>query len=308
MKIEYSILWLDDKKSDIIDDNYAEDIVTFITELGFEPIMNIVSNEEEFFKSLNDSYDLILTDYHLNNEDEGEGERNGDIIIQEVREKNIFTEIMFYSARGNVKDTNKKDRITFVETNRIPGSTHYEKIVEKAKELITLTVRKFQHIVPMRGLLIQEASNLENEMLEIIIKYLDKKNSVTVKNSIFDSLISFFGEKAEKATKYKANDKIGKILSDPLLISSAQRATAISQILEDEGKDNFIEDFKSEIIKMRNEFAHAKYLKDRDSGIEYFQTKKGDIVFDSELCKAIRLNLIKHKKNISDLDQSIDQM
>lgn len=52
MKIEYSILWLDDKKSDIIDDNYAEDIVSFITELGFEPIVNIVSNEEEFFKSL----------------------------------------------------------------------------------------------------------------------------------------------------------------------------------------------------------------------------------------------------------------
>lgn len=176
MKIEYSILWLDDKKSDIIDDNYAEDIVNFIAELGFEPIVNIVSNEEEFFKNLNDSYDLILTDYHLNEEEEGE--RNGDIIIEEVREQNIFTEIMFYSARGNVKDTNKKDRITFVETNRIPGSTHYEKIVDKAKELISLTVKKFQHIVPMRGLLIQEASNLENEMLEIIIKYLDKGNNL----------------------------------------------------------------------------------------------------------------------------------
>lgn len=195
--MQYSILWLDDKKSDIINDNYAEDIVSFITELGFEPIVNIVSNEEEFFKSLNDSYDLILTDYHLNDEDKGE--RNGDVIIEEVREKNIFTEIMFYSARGNVKDTDKKDRITFVETNRIPGSTHCEKIVEKAKELIALTIKKFQHIVPMRGLLIQEASNLENEMLEIIIKYLDKKDSETVKIAIFSDVTAFYKRKFELA-------------------------------------------------------------------------------------------------------------
>lgn len=306
MKIEYSILWLDDKKSDIIDDNYAEDIVSFITELGFEPIVHIVSNEEEFFKSLNDSYDLILTDYHLN--DEEEGERNGDVIIEEVREKNIFTEIMFYSARGNVKDTDKKDRITFVETNRIPGSTHYEKIVEKAKDLISLTIRKFQHIVPMRGLLIQEASNLENEMLEIIIKYLDKKDSETVKQAIFTDVTAFYKRKFELSEKFQKNNNINQILKDPLLISSAQRAVAISQILNDEGKENFIDDFKNDIIKMRNEFAHAKYIKDNEKGIEYFQTKTGDVIFDAELCKTIRINLIKHKKNILDLDQSIDSL
>lgn len=306
MKIEYSILWLDDKKSDIIDDNYADDVVNYISELGFEPIVNIVSNEEEFFKNLNASYDLILTDYHLNEEDEGE--RNGDMIIEEIRDKNIFTEIMFYSARGNVKDTDKKDRITFVETNRIPGSTHYEKIVEKAKELISLTIKKFQHIVPMRGLIIQEASNLENEMLDIIVKYLAKNDPTNVKNAIFNSLISFYDEKSTKAHKLKDNDRIDKVLADPLLISSAQRATAIHQILIDEGRDNFIDDFKNEIIKMRNEFAHAKYIKDEDKGLEYFQTKGGEVIFDSELCRTIRVNLIKHRKNMIDLGESIDSM
>src|SRR5690606_18490997 len=111
MKIEYSILWLDDKKSDIIDDNYAEDLQNFIANEGFEPTINLVSNEEEFFKNLNDSYDLILTDYHLN--ETGEDARDGDKIIEQVREQNINTEIMFYSAQGDVADTIKKDRITF---------------------------------------------------------------------------------------------------------------------------------------------------------------------------------------------------
>lgn len=306
MKIEYSILWLDDKKSDIIDDNYAEELQNFIENEGFEPNINLVSNEEEFFKNLNDSYDLILTDYHLN--ETGENSRDGDKIIEEVREQNVNTEIMFYSAQGDVADTIKKDRITFVDTRKISGTVHYEKIIEKAKDLISLTIKKFQQIVPMRGLLIQEASNLENEMLEIIVKYLAKKDSDSVKNAIFDSLISFYGEKSTKASKYKTNGRIDKILADPLLISSAQRALAISQILDDEKKDNFIEDFKNEIIKMRNDFAHAKYVKDSENGIEYFQTRAGDVTFDAELCKTIRVNLIKHKQNISELDQSIDSL
>ena len=201
MKIEYSILWLDDKKSDIIEDNYAEELQNFIENEGFEPNINLVSNEEEFFKNLNDSYDLILTDYHLNETDGNS--RDGDKIIEQVREQNVNTEIMFYSAQGDVADTIKKDRITFVDTRKISGTVHYEKIIEKAKDLISLTIKKFQQIVPMRGLLIQEASNLENEMLEIIIKYLDKKDSDGAKNAIFDSLISFYGEKDSKLNEYK---------------------------------------------------------------------------------------------------------
>ncbi len=306
MKIEYSILWLDDKKSDIIEDNYAEELQNFIENEGFEPNINLVSNEEEFFKNLNDSYDLILTDYHLNETDGNS--RDGDKIIEQVREQNVNTEIMFYSAQGDVADTIKKDRITFVDTRKISGTVHYEKIIEKAKDLISLTIKKFQQIVPMRGLLIQEASNLENEMLEIIIKYLDKKDSETVKQAIFSDVTAFYKRKFELAEKFQNNNNINQILKDPLLISSAQRAVAINQILEDEGKDNFIEDFKNEIIKMRNEFAHAKYVKDSEKGIEYFQTKGGEMTFDAELCKTIRVNLIKHKKNMSDLDQSIDNL
>ncbi|KFC19314.1 hypothetical protein [Chryseobacterium sp. FH1] len=306
MKINYSILWLDDKKSDIIEDNYAEELQDFIFNEGFEPTINLVSNEEEFFKNLNDSYDLILTDYHLN--ESGESARDGDKIIEEVREKNVYTEIMFYSAQGDVADTIKKDRITFVDTRKITGTVHYEKIIEKAKELFLLTVKKFQHIVPMRGLLIQEASNLENDMLEIIVKYLQKKDSQNVKDAIYTSLISFYGEKHRKATDYKDKNSIGKILKDPLLISSAQRAIAISQILDDEGVENFIEELKNDIIKMRNEFAHAKYVKDEETGNESFITKSGELIFDAELCKKIRLDLIKHKKNITDLDIHIESL
>ena len=135
MKIDYNILWLDDKAKTIKDDNYIEEIEYHLKELYFNPKITLTKNEEEFFENLNDEYDLILTDYHL----EDGNNRNGDVIVREVREKSIFTEIMFYSAKGDVIDTNKLDRITFVDTSR-NKSGHYDTVIENAKHLIKRTV------------------------------------------------------------------------------------------------------------------------------------------------------------------------
>ncbi|HEX2901199.1 MAG TPA: response regulator, partial [Bacteroidia bacterium] len=134
MKLDYKILWLDDKMEDIQEDQYDTEIKAHLEELGFNPLLDMVSNEKDFFDLLDDSYDLILTDYHLNQS--GNKVRDGDVIVTEVRGKSIFTEIMFYSAQGEVVDTIKLDRITFVDTKKISGSGHMAKVLKKAIELI----------------------------------------------------------------------------------------------------------------------------------------------------------------------------
>ena len=65
MKIDYNILWLDDKAKTIKDDNYIEEIEYLLKEFYFNPKITLTKNEEEFFENLNDEYYLILTDYHL---------------------------------------------------------------------------------------------------------------------------------------------------------------------------------------------------------------------------------------------------
>jgi len=135
MKLDYKILWLDDKMDEILADDYLKDIYSYLNEQGFEAQIVTVKNEKEFFENLNDSYDLILTDFHLN--ETTTGTRNGDAIIEEVRNRSIYTEIMFYSAQGDVADTIKKDRITFFDTSKAIGNVHYEKIIAKAIDLIT---------------------------------------------------------------------------------------------------------------------------------------------------------------------------
>ena len=164
MKLDYKILWLDDKMDVIIEGKYDDEIKAHLLEQGFNPILEIVKNEKDFFSKLDDSFDLILTDYHLNETESNT--RDGDAIIKEVREKNsIFTEIMFYSAQGEVADTIKMDRITFVDTRKSTIRDHNAAVIDKAIKLIDLTIKKFQHIVAMRGMIMNETSDLDMQML-----------------------------------------------------------------------------------------------------------------------------------------------
>ena len=302
MKLTYKILWLDDRIEELfIEDEYDQELKNHLLSQGFTPIIDSVSSEDDFFKKLDSSYDLILTDFHLK-EKEGET-RDGDLIVKAVRDNSIHTEILFYSARGDVKDTHKLDRISFLETKKMTDP-HQEALIKSAIKLIDLTIKKFQHIVAMRGMIMHETSTLDETTLEILDTYIKKTNDEEISNFIFNSIISFYAEKHQNSEKYKRNKRVDKIIKDPLMLSSAQRANAIGAIIKKKGLDNFIDDFKNEVINIRNQFAHA--ILDVDTnGREFFRNKSEGITFDDKLCKKIRMDINKHKGN---LDKLIEQL
>ena len=298
MKLTYKILWLDDKIEELfIEDEYDRELKDYLSEHGFVPNVVAVSSEDDFFDNLDSSFDLIMTDYHLK-EKEGET-RDGDLIVKAVRDKSIFTEIIFYSAQGEVKDTHKLDRITFVETNKMTDP-HQEALIKSALKLIDLTIKKFQHIVVIRGMIMHETSTLDETTLEILDSYLSKNDDNDINNFIYDTIISFHAEKHKNAEKYKRNSRMDKIIKDPLMLSSNQRASAIGEIIAKKGFDNFIDDFKREVINIRNQFAHAVLDIDKN-GREFFRNKSEGITFDDELCKKIRIDINKHKENLDRL-------
>jgi len=302
MKLTYKILWLDDKIEELfIEDEYHNELKTYLMEQGFIPEIITVSTEDDFFAYLDSSFDLIMTDYHLK-EKEGQT-RDGDMIVQAVREKSIFTEILFYSARGEVQDTYKLDRITFVETNRMTAS-HQEALMTSAIKLINLTIKKFQHIVVMRGMIMHETSTLDEITLDILDTYLRKTKDPEIINFIFDSIISFYSEKHGKATSYKNSSRLDKVVRDPLMLSASQRASVLGAIIDKKGFENFISEYKAEIINIRNQFAHA-VLDIDENGREFFRNKAEGITFDDELCKKIRNDINKHKIN---LDKLIEEL
>ncbi|MCC7466564.1 MAG: response regulator [Saprospiraceae bacterium] len=298
MKLTYKILWLDDKIEELfIEDEYHKELERHLSDQGFKPEIVTVSTEDEFFKYLDSSFDLIMTDYHLK-EKEGQT-RDGDMIVQAIRDKSIFTEILFYSARGEVRDTYKLDRITFVETNRMTAS-HQEALMQSAIKLIDLTIKKFQHIVVMRGMIMHETSTLDEITLDILDTYLRKTRDSEIIELIFNSIISFYSEKHEKAEKYKSNSRLDKVIGDPLMLSASQRASALGAIIDKNGFENFISEFKAEIINIRNQFAHA-VLDTDENGREFFRNKAEGITFNDALCKKIRSDINKHKINLDEL-------
>ncbi|KGE13798.1 hypothetical protein [Sphingobacterium deserti] len=301
MKLEYKILWLDDKMDVIIEGEYQRDMERHLVDEGFTPHITIVKTEADFFDHLNDSYDLIMTDYHLNETDAAA--RDGDKIIGEVRARSILTEIMFYSAQGEVTDTVKMDRITFVDTRKIVGGDHYEKLTLKAIELIDLTIRKFQHIVSMRGMIMNETSSLDIQMIDIISMAMSNENikNEVLSDGIFDEINDHLASKTKFIESCKKANNFHKLTKDNYLFSSDFKIRTLSNLLQFIGVENFSQSYKDEIIAIRNKFAHAVLLQDEETGREYFKHGDTGLTFDEELCKKIRKDIMRYKKNFVDL-------
>ncbi|WP_394760264.1 hypothetical protein [Flavobacterium sp.] len=254
MKLDYNILWVDDRIKERPFQKILGETKGFLLDQYFN--CNIIEAEDfnEFVEifSKKKEFDIIITDYSLN-----EG-TFGSQVIDFIRDsQHNFTEIFFYSANDNVKDVKlfSNNRITFFQ---LTGGD-YKELEDEILAVITQTIKKFQNIVAMRGMIMNEVSNLDAQMLEIVETYTSKTEHQKIVNRVLDELISFHKEKLEKSEKYKKNNNFGKVLSEPILFSSSQRASAIEEIADSIGITNFINEFRINIIKVRNEFAHAVF-------------------------------------------------
>ncbi|NJB82675.1 response regulator transcription factor [Wenyingzhuangia aestuarii] len=295
MKLDYRIIWVEDKIEDKPFQGIKKKINDYLADEFFNVSIETAEDFEEFktIYEVNNTFDLIITDLNLN-------DSHGNEVIDFVRdEKHILTEVFFYSANSEFSDIKlvNNNRITF---HQMDGASAYRELENSIIELIKLTIAKFQHIVSMRGMIMQETSSLDAKTYDMVSLYVNE-NDDEVRVALYDELVSFFGRKFKLSEKSKKNNNINSILKDPLLLTSAQRANVLSEIINKKGLDNFINDFKNEIINVRNQFAHAELIKNKD-GKEYFRVKGEEVSFDKKLCKEIRKNIIKHANNINNLE------
>lgn len=294
MKLDYKILWLDDQIKDFIEDEIIEEVEEYLSLQGFRPEIITTSKSDEFFEKLDNSYDLILTDYHLN-------DINGDEVIKIIRSQDysVMTEILFYTAKADLKDTDKISRVSFLETNTLLGD-HRDEVLRATINLIELTIKKFQSIVAMRGMIMHETSSLDVEMEKILQKIL--ANSKTP-----DVIISVIKKKYKKSNE-QLNERIEKdndIESILRTIGASHRWRAIVRNLSDGEIKSIMADYENEIILIRNKFAHAELIDDDER--QYFRDRKNGLDFNEEFCKKVREDLLKHKGNIDNLHMLLEQ-
>lgn len=300
MKLDYKIIWVEDKIDTKPFRSLQENVKKHLEDEFFNVSIETAEDFDEFKKKYeqNDTFDLIITDLNLN-------ESHGNEVIDFVRdEKHILTEIFFYSANSELSDTKlvNNSRITF---HQMDEANAYRELGSSIIELINLTISKFQHIVTMRGMIMQETSSLDLKMENIVKSQLKNpelaESILPVLENIFDNIFANASEKFNKAKARKAKD----ILRDNILFNSSQKIFALGEILNILKEENFSEEYTNEIILIRNQFAHAELMKDVDTGKEYFKVKGEEVYFDRDLCRDIRKNINKHILNITNIENKI---
>jgi CheY-like chemotaxis protein len=297
MNIEYNILWLDDQINEFVEDEWVNKIENYLENEGFIPKIITTSKYEEFAQKLDDSFDLILTDFHMTN-------KNGNEVVNEIREKSILTEVLFYTAQGDLTEIGKIDRVSFVETN----GNHHEQVIQETIKLIGLTIKKFQHIVSMRGMIMHETSTLDNSTADILAKYIDsgKVNYDQITDSICEKMSTHLQNKQEIVKRVKHNHNLKKLMRDNFLFSADYKIDALKKILSDLKAIDFTDAYKEEVNNVRNVFAHVILIIDEQTGRKYFKARDNEIIFDEKLCKQIRKDIRKHKENIDRLKTDLD--
>lgn len=292
MKLDYKILWLDDQIKDFIEDEIIEEVEEYLSLQGFKPEIITTSKSDDFFEKLNNSYDLILTDYHLN-------DINGDEVIKKIRSQDysVMTEILFYTAKADLKDTDKISRVSFLETNTLLGD-HRDEVLRATINLIELTVKKFQSIVAMRGMIMHETSSLDVEMENILQKIVDCSQAP-------EEVIALIKKKYIKSNEEfnKNIDKVDNIESILRTIGASHRWRAIVRNLSDGEIKSIMADYEKEIILIRNKFAHAELIDDGER--QYFRDRKNGLDFNEDFCKKVREDLLKHKGNLDNLNSEL---
>jgi len=288
----------------------------FIGDFGFEPKFTIVPNGSDLPELLgNNSFDIILMDFNL---DGGSGNgSDGDVLINMIRDQEVYTEILFYSSRSGFREHIDPyvDGVFFADR---------DELFEKSQIVINLTIKKSQDINNLRGLVIAESIDIESKMDEILMSYFgtDDEKDVDIGSKMDEILMSYFGADDEKdavfrkivdhhfnAISFKNKyDFINKICNERLKrLENKNSDMGGDRNLKDE-IDNLkqlkkgIGRIEAEIINVRNRLAHIKEDPEKKNTlVSKIRNKEEEITIDDNWCKEKRNDIRRQYENLENL-------
>ncbi len=299
MKLKYKILWFDNEPDWV---ESIEDDIREIIEDEYCFVYDKELREKDEPKASYNNYDLILMDLNL------EDEKTGDQLIQNIRNLDIYTDVLFYSADG-ISTIKEKAQALGLEGVYFSGRDK-DVFIEKLRKVISSTINKIQDLNNLRGLVMAEVSELDILMENVISKYfVENGNADKIKEfnqHIIDDVErstknKLHSEDCKKQCYHKWKKKSIEDIIHLLDFDSSKKAHTINIIINNEHIDyiaknaNFYEDYKADIIDMRNNLAHC--ISELIDGKEVLKLKKknaADIVFDSEMFRQVRLNIQKY--------------
>lgn len=296
MKINYSILWFDDDK-DFLDSLDADYINNEISSWGLIPNIIPVHTPEEFhkhrpFKDL----DLIIVDLDLGTDE------NGATFINEVRDHQVYTEIIFYSAGGgnNIWEQISTKRLEGVfVSNKTPGVIE-DKVVKVAKQ----SVHKVLDLDNMRGIVMSEVGELDG-LLENIFHSAIHAVDAEHMQSIFDKFHEDLDGPAtllkESLNNFKTSPSIESLLE--LTDSSEKKWQTFNRIRKHHAvlkAHNLPTQYTQEILFPRNCLAHGTPIRQADGTFIFIHRGK-EFIFNDEVSKSLRHKIMEYKEAFAEI-------
>ncbi len=283
MKTDFSILWIDDNLDFV--DALLPPLEKWMDEHGgFALVVHKHKSEAGIFDDLEKKdIELIVIDYRLRT-------KNGDVLIGEIRNKNFYQDIIFYSVGGIPNDvfTTPPDGVFFVDRT-------YAR--DRIKDLIGLKIKRASDLATLRGWIVADAIELEVILGRVLAKCFKEKEALFTERVLSEEGMFDFGKK-HKVLNGILKDHIATLNKSAPQSQETPKFQACKKILDL---------FPKEIIEVRNALAH-QLAEIAETGHKKIRTKTKeakDIVITPDECAKIRKNVRKHLANLLELESLI---
>ena len=301
MNLEYNILWVDDNREGL-EDIFNTHIEGQIESLGFKMNLDKAENENELKELLLEKkyFNLIFMDYSFDDENRGVD------FIKEIRLKDIYCNIIFYSAY-DVEEL--KVAITKNDLNGIYVFYRQNILrdINKIKKIIEFNILNNLDESAMRGIAMAQVAEIDHMLLELVKLLPDDDkwtqieiNHKNARETQCKKLLDKLSDTEKKSILEKSCRETLSIKNDNFAKTILEDADKSSRIFPTSARFDFLcgnkifndivnsfdtkklklfKQYKTDVIEIRNKLAHYKNLKN----IDY---------------EKLRKDIIKHKENI----------
>lgn len=286
MRLNYNVLWIDDRKDAI--DPIINSISGFLNEKGFELKVDHRKDGSRLGSMISKrDLDLIILDQNL-------AKKSGEELSKIIRRKEKYIEIILYSQDPQTNIKNKSSDLNGIYR------THRRNVEEVIQSVIDRTIRKTQDLNVMRGLVIAETIDIENQVEEIMTRHF-KEKGVLFRRKVLDKNIYDFAKKIHFLNSI-TNDRIKWL--ENRKSKTVNMASKLSQL---KSLSKEIKKIEKEVLDPRNILAHSvvQYKKSGKTYLKGLNKRTPKIDFDHDWCQKMRKTLLKHTQNLNDISQQL---
>jgi len=281
MKTDFSILWVDDNSEFV--DSLAGPLKTWMDEQGFSLVVYPHKGEAGVENDIKTKeIELIILDYKLR------GNKKGDEIIKNIRDKNYYQDIVFYSG-GPIPNE--------VFATPLDGVFTVEKkdAKERIKSLIALKIKRVSDLATFRGWVVADSIELEGVLGRVLSKCFKEQKDVFMKCVLgHEGLFDF----------YKKHMVLNNLLHDRL--EELNKVGNTASVAKVQACKKILDAFSDEVIHIRNALAHQVAV-DGETGHKKIKVKgKGkEFLNTPEHLIKIRKDLKRHRDNLLELEAAL---